>query len=163
VCPGRETTTHYFSCLGGPGADSTKIVSGHVTLNLCFYIWWDLWVMLCILVCTGHEASTHYFSCSAGPSAVYIKVHRDTLRRTCALHLVGSVGHIVHSGASGPRNIGTLFFMLGWPWCGFHKRAGTRYVELVFLHPVGSVGHVAHSRSSGARNVEALFFMLGWA
>jgi hypothetical protein len=52
------------------------------------------------------------------------------------LHQVGSAGHVVHSGASGMRNIDELFFMLGWPWCSFHqKRDGTRYSELVFLHP----------------------------
>jgi hypothetical protein len=52
------------------------------------------------------------------------------------LHPVGSAGHVVHSGASGMRNIDELFFMLGWPWCSFHqKRDGTRYSELVFLHP----------------------------
>jgi hypothetical protein len=28
------------------------------------------------------------------------------------------------------------------------KRAGTRYVELVFLHPVGSVSHVLHFGAS---------------
>jgi hypothetical protein len=36
VHPRSKTSTHYFSCLGGPGADLIKSVSGHVTLNTCF-------------------------------------------------------------------------------------------------------------------------------
>jgi hypothetical protein len=57
---------HYFSCSGGPGADTTKSVPGHVMMNLCFHIWRDLRVTYCILVHPGCETSTHYFSCSGG-------------------------------------------------------------------------------------------------
>jgi hypothetical protein len=32
----HETPTHYFSCLGANGTNSTKSVLGHITPNLCF-------------------------------------------------------------------------------------------------------------------------------
>jgi hypothetical protein len=59
---------------------------------------------------------------------------------------MGSMGHIVHSGASGARIIDALFFMLRWDWYGLHKRhAGTCYANHVFLHPMGSAGHVVQT------------------
>jgi hypothetical protein len=63
------------------------------------------------------------------------------------LHLVGSVGHVVHFGASAAQNVDALFFMLA---------------ELVSLHLVGSAGHVVHSVAFGAQNIGAQFFTFGW-
>jgi hypothetical protein len=81
----------------------------------------------------------------------------------CFLHLEGSAGNVVHSGASSTRNVDALFFMLRWDRYSFDKKHfRTHYAELVFFQPLGSVGHVVRSGASEVRNVDTLFFMLGW-
>jgi hypothetical protein len=47
------------------------------------------------------------------------------------LHLVGSAGHVMHSGASGERNIDILFSCSGGSGTDLRK-SGTRHVMLNF-------------------------------
>jgi hypothetical protein len=48
------------------------------------------------------------------------------------------MGHVVHSGASGARNIRAVFFLHGWDRYGLYKKsAGTCYAELVFFASSG--------------------------
>jgi hypothetical protein len=65
------------------------------------------------------------------------KSHGTRYTELVFLHVVGSVGHVVHFGASGTRNVIALFFILGRDRYRFAKeRVGTRYAELVFFQPV---------------------------
>jgi hypothetical protein len=153
-----------FSCLGEPGVVFIKIASGHVMLKLCFYFQRDMWVTECVAVHPGRETSMQYFSYLGGPGDISTKSVGTHYTELVLLHPVGSVGQVVHSGASGLQNIDTLFFMLVWDLYGFDKkRTETHYVELVFLYPVGSVGHVMLFGASREQNIDALFFIQGWA
>jgi hypothetical protein len=113
---GRETFTHYFWCSGGLGAVFLKSVSGHVTLNLCFCIRWDLRITECIPLRPGRETSAHYLSCSGGPGAVSKKAYRDTLRRTCVFVSGGICGSCrALRYIRGPKYRCTIFLALVGP------------------------------------------------
>jgi hypothetical protein len=51
-----------------------------------------------------------YFSCSGGTGMDSTKsVSRHITQNLCFLHSVGSTDHVVHSGASGVRDVDELF------------------------------------------------------
>jgi hypothetical protein len=110
---GHKSPTHYYSCLGGTGTDLTKSAPGLVMPSLCFCIRWELRVRKCIPVCLRQEVDTLFFMLWSDRYRFH-KNHAGTLyAKLVFLHPVGYAGHIVHSDASGSRNVNTLFTCSG--------------------------------------------------
>jgi hypothetical protein len=63
---GERIIDTIFFKVSWAGTDLIKSASGHVMLNLCFCIRWELWVTWCILMRPVRETSIHYFSCFSG-------------------------------------------------------------------------------------------------
>jgi hypothetical protein len=82
--------------------DSIKSTLGPVTPKLYFCIRWDHRVTMCIPVRLSRETSTHYFFVLRWDCYGFNKKRvGTTYAEVVFLHLVGSVGHVVHSAASG--------------------------------------------------------------
>jgi hypothetical protein len=74
----------------------------------------------CVFASGGICGSRSSFRCVWGPKHRRTIFHvqlgpvRDTYAELVLLHHVGSVGHVVHCGASVSQIVDALFFMLGW-------------------------------------------------
>jgi hypothetical protein len=129
-----------FSCLGGTGTDSIKIVLGHVTSNFCFCILWDMQVTVHFGASGERIVGTLFFMLRWDRYGFDKKRFRTCYADLLFLHLVGSTGHVVPFGASGKRIIDTVLFKLRSGRYEFDKKwFRTHYAELVFSHPVQSV------------------------
>jgi hypothetical protein len=98
-------------------------VPGHVTLNLCFCIRWDLRAYSAFRCARGVKHQRTIFHTRVGLVWFPKKCTGTRYAELVFLFPVRYVGHVVHCGTSGTRNIDALFFILRWDQCGFQKRA----------------------------------------
>jgi hypothetical protein len=140
VHPRHETSTHYFSCSGGTGTDSTKR-SRDTLRRTCVFASGGIYGSRSAFRCDwGMKRRCTTFHARVGPVRIQQKARWEMLRQT----------FVFASGASGAQNIDALFFILGLDRYGFNKKhARTRYAELVFSHPTGFAFNVVHSGASG--------------
>jgi hypothetical protein len=106
---------HYFSCSDGPGAVSIKSVMRHVAPNLFFPSGGicrshsEVWCVRCM----KHRRTI--FHGRVARSSFHKKLIRTRYTEHVVLHPVGSMGHVVYSGATGYETLMYYFSCLGGP------------------------------------------------
>jgi hypothetical protein len=90
---GFKTSTHYFSCLGGTGTDSTKLVFLHSVGSAGYAVHFNGF--------GARNVGSLFFMLTWAWCSLHKKRVRTRYAKLVFLHLMGSVDHIVHFGASG--------------------------------------------------------------
>jgi hypothetical protein len=179
---GRETSTHYFSFLGGTSTDSKNSTSRHVTLNLCFAsgrICGSRSAFRCV---RDAKRQCTIFHARLGPVRIpqehdrtrYNKlvffhsvripeiVRWDTLHRTCVSTSDGICGSraAFRCVRGTKRRLTIALARVGRVWIQQKARWDTLRRTCVSASG-GICGHIVHCVLSEARNVDTLFFTLG--
>jgi hypothetical protein len=137
VHPGRETSTHYFSCSGGSNTDSAKkthrdtlrrtcvFASGGICESLSAFGW--IW---------GMKHRCTIFHTRVSPVQIPEKSVSGHVTPNLCFHPVGYVGYVLHFGGSGAGNVDHYFSCLGRPSLDSTKSASGLFMPtLCFCIP----------------------------
>jgi hypothetical protein len=140
VCLWHESSAHYFSCTVGPVQIQEKAHRETLQQTCIFVPGGICGSRSALLWIRGTKCQRTIFLARVGPLWIPQNCIGIPYVELVFLRPVVSMGHVVHSDASGTRNVDSVFFLLRRDWCGFYKkRIGTSYVKLVFLH--GTLKH----------------------
>jgi hypothetical protein len=98
-----------FLCLGGTSTDSIKSALGHVMLNLCFSIWWDLWSRSAFWCVRGVKRRRTIFHDQVGRYGFHKKCIETRYSELVFLDTVGYAGHVVNSGVRATKHGCSIF------------------------------------------------------
>jgi hypothetical protein len=84
VHSGRETSTHYVSCLGGIGTDSKKSTPTHTLRRTCvLHLMGSAGHVVQSIASGAQTVNALFFHARVGPVQIQQKARRDMLRQTC--------------------------------------------------------------------------------
>jgi hypothetical protein len=113
---GARSVDALFFMLGWAQCSFHKKRVGTSYVELLFFASYELYGSRSVLRCVRGVKHQCTFFMLGWDRYRFDKKHAVTrYAELVFLHLVGVVGHVVHSGASGERNLDALFFVLWWP------------------------------------------------